>query len=214
MLQLLPHWPQFSVFLLASLVLAITPGPGVIYIVTRSLVQGRGHGLVSVAGIGLGNLGNALAASLGLAAIFAVSSLAFAAVKYVGAVYLIYLGVQMLRHADAERAPVVAASVPLTRVFRDGVMVALFNPKTTLFFAAFLPQFVTAEASPIFQSVILGVSFVLIAVITDSVYALAASALAPVLRGSGARRMGRRLGGGVFIGLGMITAFSGARGVK
>ncbi|MEF8749382.1 MAG: LysE family translocator [Candidatus Accumulibacter propinquus] len=97
MTSLFPPWPLFSAFVLASLVLAVTPGPGVFYIVTRSIVQGRRSGLVSVAGVALGNLGNALAASVGLAALFAVSSLAFTIVKYAGALYLVYLGVQMLR---------------------------------------------------------------------------------------------------------------------
>ncbi|MEF8716028.1 MAG: LysE family transporter, partial [Accumulibacter sp.] len=91
MTDLFPPWPILSAFLFASLVLAITPGPGVLYIVTRSLVQGRRSGLVSVAGVALGNLGNALAASVGLAALFAASSLAFAVVKYAGALYLFYL---------------------------------------------------------------------------------------------------------------------------
>ena len=97
MTDLFPPWPLCSAFLLASFVLAVIPGPGVLYIVTRSLVQGRQSGLVSVAGVALGNLGNALAASVGLAALFAVSSLAFSVVKYAGALYLVYLGAQMLR---------------------------------------------------------------------------------------------------------------------
>jgi len=95
MIDLFPPWPLFSAFLLASLVLAVTPGPGVLYIVTRTLVQGCRFGLASVAGIALGNLGNALAASVGLAALFAISTFAFSVVKYAGALYLIYLGVQM-----------------------------------------------------------------------------------------------------------------------
>jgi len=102
MTELLPSWPLFSAFLLASLVLAVTPGPGVFYVVTRSLVQGRRSGLVSVAGVALGNLGNALAASLGLAALFAVSAAAFMIVKYAGALYLVYLGVRMLHRAQDE----------------------------------------------------------------------------------------------------------------
>lgn len=214
MTELVPPWSVLSAFLVASFVLAVTPGPGVLYIVTRSLVQGRGHGLVSVAGIGLGNLGNAFAASVGLAAIFAVSSLAFLVVKYVGAVYLVYLGVQMLRSSGAEHAPALAAPAPLARVFRDGFMVALLNPKTTIFFAAFLPQFLGAKSSPVFQSMALGSFFVIIAAVTDSIYALGAAAVAPALRGSGTRRIGRRLGGSIFIGLGLFTALAGSRGAK
>jgi threonine/homoserine/homoserine lactone efflux protein len=97
MSDFLPAWPLLSAFLIASFILAITPGPGVFYIVTRSLLQGRRFGLASVAGVALGNFGNAVGASLGLAALFAVSSLAFLVVKYAGALYLVYLGVQALR---------------------------------------------------------------------------------------------------------------------
>ncbi len=214
MTDLFPPWPLFSAFLLASFVLAVTPGPGVLYIVTRSLVQGRRFGLVSVAGVALGNLGNALAASVGLAALFAVSSLAFAIVKYAGAVYLVYLGVQMLRSSPGEQSAAFPAAAPLQRIFRDGFVVALLNPKTTVFFAAFLPQFLSPGSPPMFQSVVLGFLFVAIAAATDSAYALAAGAAAPMLRGKAVRNVGRRLGGGVFISLGVFAALAGTRGVS
>lgn len=214
MTDLFPPWPLFSAFLLASLVLAVTPGPVVIYVVTRSLVQGRRSGLVSVAGVALGNLGNALAASVGLAALFAISSIAFSVVKYAGALYLVYLGVQMLGASPVENSMDIPATVSLKRVFRDGFIVALLNPKTTVFFAAFLPQFLTAGAPPMVQGMVLGSLFVAIATITDSTYALAAGAAAPALRGNVIRRIGRRLGGGVFIGLGVFTALAGSRGAK
>lgn len=208
MTDIFPPWPLFSAFLLASFVLAVTPGPGVLYIVTRSLVQGRLSGLASVSGVTFGNLGNALAASVGLAALFAVSSLAFSVVKYAGALYLIYLGVQMLRSSSVESSAAVPAAAPLKRIFRDGFVVALLNPKTTVFFAAFLPQFLSPDAPPMFQSMALGFLFVATAAVTDSAYALAAGAAAPALRGSAARRIGRRLGGGIFIGLGAVTALA------
>ncbi len=207
MTTLFPPWPLFSAFLLASLVLAVTPGPGVFYIVTRSLVQGRRSGLVSVAGVALGNLGNAIAASVGLAALFAVSAVAFAVVKYAGAVYLVYLGVQMLSTSKSDSpVPVHQVAAP-GHIFRDGLVVALLNPKTTVFFAAFLPQFLSTEISPVFQSMALGSLFVAIAAVTDSAYALAAGAVGPALvRGRRVRRVGRFLGGGVLIGLGVFTA--------
>lgn len=210
MIDLLPSWPLFSAFLLASLVLAVTPGPGVAYIVTHTLVQGRRHGLVSVAGVALGNLGNVLAASVGLAAVFALSSLAFSVVKYAGALYLVYLGMRMLRSSSPED-PAVPPTVPLDRVLRDGFLVALLNPKTTMFFAAFLPQFLSGDASTIHQSILLGALFVVIAAVTDSAYVLAAHAVAPSLRGSSVRRASRWLGGGVFIALGVFAALSGTR---
>ena len=214
MIDIFPPWSLFSAFLLASFVLAVTPGPGVLYIVTRSVVQGRRSGLLSVAGVALGNLGNALAASVGLAALFAVSSLAFSVVKYVGALYLVYLGVQMLRSSRVETSVVVPASAPLKRVFRDGFVVALLNPKTTVFFAAFLPQFLYNNAPPMFQSMALGALFVAIAAVTDSAYALAAGVAAQAFRTNVVRRIGRRVGGSVFIGLGVFTALVGSRGAK
>jgi threonine/homoserine/homoserine lactone efflux protein len=215
MTSLFPPWPLFSAFVLASLVLAVTPGPGVFYIVTRSIVQGRRAGLVSVAGVALGNFGNALAASVGLAALFAVSSLAFTIVKYAGAIYLVYLGVQMLRTPHAEPSAPAPAVAALGRIFRDGFVVALLNPKTTLFFAAFLPQFLSPAVSPVSQSMALGALFVAIAALTDSAYALAAGAVAPALaRVDGVRRVGRRLGGSAFIGLGVFTALAGSRDIK
>ena len=110
-MNVLPTWPLLSVFLAASFILAITPGPGVFYIVARSVAQGRRHGLASVAGVALGNLGNAVGASLGLAALFAVSSTAFTLVKYAGALYLVYLGIQVLR-APGAAAPLPAATAP------------------------------------------------------------------------------------------------------
>ncbi|MBU1235504.1 MAG: LysE family translocator [Gammaproteobacteria bacterium] len=214
MSDLIPPWPLFSAFLAASFVLAITPGPGVLYVVTRSLVQGRRYGLVSAAAVALGNFGNMLAASVGLAALFAVSSIAFTVVKYAGALYLIYLGIQMFRHSSEENPIVAPVAAPLGRIFRDGFIVALLNPKTTIFFAAFLPQFLGQNASPMFQSMALGSLFVAIAAATDSAYALAASAVVPALRDRGLRRFGQRLGGSVFIGLGVLAALAGSRGAK
>ena len=197
---------MFSAFLIASFLLAVTPGPGVLYIVTRSLTQGRRFGLASVAGVALGNLGNAIGASIGLAAVFAVSALAFTVVKYLGALYLVYLGVQAMRAPRAEGEVPAPAPVSLGRIFRDGFLVALLNPKTAIFFAAFLPQFMNADSPAIVQSLILGSTFVTIAAVTDTAYALAAGSLAPVLaRARGVRATGRYLTGGAFIGLGVYT---------
>lgn len=208
-MHVLPSGPLLSAFLVASLILAVTPGPAVFYIVTRSVAQGRRHGLASVAGVALGNLGNAIGASLGLAALFAVSSLAFTVVKYAGALYLVYLGVQALRTAPTSGEPRHVPPAPLRRVFRDGFVVALLNPKTTIFFAAFLPQFMSTETASLGQSVALGSIFVAIAAVTDSAYAVAAATIAPVLgRARRVRAMARYLSGGAFIGLGLFTALA------
>lgn len=215
MIATLPAWPLLSAFLVASFILAVTPGPGVFYIVTRSLLQGRRFGLASVAGVALGNLGNAFGASIGLAALFAASSVAFVIAKYAGALYLVYLGVQALRAPQAEMEAGAFKPARPWRIFRDGLIVALLNPKTAVFFAAFLPQFMTAEAVPVLQSITLGSLFVGIAAVTDTAYALAAGAVAPVLaRARGIRSLGRYLTGGVFIGLGVFTAFAGSRIAK
>ena len=202
----LPPWPIFSAFLLASIILAITPGPGVLYIVTRSLAQGKRAGLTSVAGVALGNFGNAVGASVGLAAVFAISSLAFALVKYLGAAYLIYLGVSTLMSPTTVK-PEIALPTKMSHAFRDGFIVALLNPKTAIFFAAFLPQFIGASESPIIQTLVLGAIFVAIAALTDSFYALAAGAVALALnRTQGIKDLGRIITGTVFVGLGLLTA--------
>jgi threonine/homoserine/homoserine lactone efflux protein len=215
MQAILPSWPLLSAFLAASFILAVTPGPGVFYIVTRSVMQGRRHGLASVLGVALGNLGNAVGASIGLAALFAISSLAFTVVKYAGALYLIYLGIQALRAPQVAPASANPAPASLARIFRDGFVVALLNPKTAIFFAAFLPQFMSADAAPIVQSIALGSLFVAIAAMTDTGYALAAGAVAPMLsRARGVRALGRYLTGGAFIGLGVFTALGGPRSGK
>lgn len=211
MAALWPSWPLLLAFIAASLVLALTPGPGVLYIVARSLAQGRAAGLASVAGVALGNFGNALGAALGLGLLFAVSATAFTVVKLAGAAYLVWLGLKMWRSSGqvelAERAPPPAQSA--ARIWREGLVVALLNPKTTLFFAAFLPQFVGAPEHAAAQSALLGGVFTLIAAGTDAGYALLASAIAPRLRqAAGARRWGQRAAGTAFIGLGLLAAFS------
>jgi threonine/homoserine/homoserine lactone efflux protein len=210
--DLLPTWPLLSAFLVASLILAVTPGPAVFYIVTRTVAQGRRSGLASVAGVALGNLGNAIGASVGLAVLFAVSSVAFTVVKYAGALYLIYLGVQAMRARRSNGDISVGAAGPLRQVFRDGFVVALLNPKTALFFTAFLPQFMRTDLEPIVQSILLGSLFVAIAAVTDTAYAVAAGAVAPALgRARGIRALGRYLTGGAFIGLAVFTVFAEKR---
>jgi threonine/homoserine/homoserine lactone efflux protein len=205
-----------AVFLLACLVLAVTPGPAVIYLVTRTLSQGRGAGLASIGGVALGNLGNAIAASCGLAVIFAVSARAFTLVKLLGACYLIYLGVKELRLAARGAAEVRPAGGVQTgarrRAFRDGFWVALLNPKTALFFAAFLPQFIDPRGSPLAESLTLASAFILVAICTDTLYVLAAGMLGPMLaKFDGRARVGRGVTGCSFIALGVFVAWSGNR---
>jgi len=215
MSSIFPAWPLLGAFLAASFVLAVTPGPGVIYIVTRSLAQGRRTGIASVVGVALGNFGNALAAAIGLGALLVVSSAAFLVVKYAGAAYLVYLGVRAFRGPKQENVSTPPQAEGSRRIFRDGFVVALLNPKTAVFFAAFLPQFMNTNASPVLQSVTLGSLFVMIAALTDTAYALGAGAVAPMLsRMRSANIYGRFLTGGAFIGLGLFTAFAGSRSAK
>ena len=213
MAPLLPFSSSFLAFLLVSLVLAIVPGPGVLYIVTRSMTPGRVSGLVSVVGVALGNLGNAVGAALGLAALFAASSFAFAVARYSGAANLIYLGIKTLRSSHA--VPVnleIPRSTSLFRVFRDGFTVALLNPKTALFFAAYLPQFLPISKAPMAQTLVFGAIFVLIAATTDSGYAVAAGSLKPwVAKGRALGAFGHKLAGGIYIGLGLFTALTSHR---
>jgi len=202
----------FAAFLIASVILAVTPGPGVLYIVTRTLDQGSRAGLASVAGIALGNLANAAAASVGLAAVLAASAGAFMVLKLAGAAYLIYLGVRTLRAAakvDTGTAQPVAAT--RGRLFRDGFMVALLNPKTALFFAALLPQFINPGGTALAESLTLSCVFVLIAVCTDTGYALSAAAVTAAFRRRSSRPFGRYVTGVTFIGLGVYAAVSGPK---
>jgi len=207
--------PSLVTFLVASLILAITPGPGVIFILTQTLGHGRKAGLASVGGIALGNLGNAAAASLGLAAVFAASSTAFFVVKIAGAAYLIFLGIKTLRTRSTLEPTARASRAAPGRLFRDGLLVALFNPKTALFFAALLPQFIDPHASPLWQSLLFGAVFVAIAACTDTMYVLTASAVASSLRRRSAwRPYGRYVSAASFIGLGIYAALASPRSAK
>lgn len=206
---MLPDLPLLLAFVAASLVLALTPGPAVVYIIARTVAQGRACGLSSVLGVALGNFANAVGAALGLAALFAVSSVAFTVVKWAGAAYLVYLGIRMWRTpaATQEAGTPQAGARPLARVFRDGFVVALLNPKTTLFFAAFLPQFLDAQGSPLAQTLSLGLVFCAIAGCTDVLYVAAAGIVGPKLsRATRHAAWGNRIAGTSFIGLGVLTA--------
>ena len=204
---------RFVLFLAASAALILTPGPAVLYIVTRSMSQGRRAGLVSMLGIGLGNTVHALAAGLGLAALLSSSPLAFAAVKYLGAAYLVFMGVRALAAPAAKGAAAEAPPLPPgARVFRDAVVVAVTNPKTALFFLAFLPQFADPRSPLAPQMLLLGFTFVALAMLSDSGYALLAGSLGAWLRGRpGTAASGRWVSAVVYVGLGLVAALAGTR---
>jgi len=216
MLDVLLHSPRIAAFLLASGVLALTPGPGVIYLLTQTLAHGRPLGLVSVVGIALGSLANAVLASLGLAVVMAASAAAFSLVKFAGAAYLVYLAIRTLSaRPDPPQAAAPVNEIPLRRVFRDGFLVALLNPKTALFFAALLPQFIVPGVPPLPQTVFLGAVFVAIAMCTDTLYVCTAAALAGRVRGSARwRGVSRYVSAATFLGLAAYAALAHPRPVK
>ena len=201
-----PHLSALEVFAAASIALLLVPGPAVLYIVTQSAEHGRRAGLVSVTGIHLGTTVHLVAATIGLSALIAASATAFTAVKLAGAVYLVHVGIRKL----LEREPPLASRVPsgtLRRLFWQGVVVNVLNPKTALFFLAFLPQFVERSRGAVWSQVlILGLLFMLLGFISDSLYALASGTIAGALR---RRRTFFRVGSGaVFIGLGAVAALA------
>ena len=208
---MIPDAPAIGVYVVAALALLIVPGPAVLYVVTRSIEHGRRAGLASVVGIHVGTLVHIAAATLGLSALVLSSAVAFTAVKIAGAVYLIGLGLWTLFSRQAEADIALGGERNLRRAFAQGVIVNVLNPKTALFFLAFLPQFVDPNAPhPAVQIAFLGFLFAILGMITDSVWAIAAGTAGGMLRRS--RRFARTqkyVSGTVYLGLGVATAFAG-----
>ena len=204
---------QLYLFMGAALALLLIPGPAVLYITARSANQGRVAGLISVLAIETANFLQAVAAALGLSAILLSSALAFDIVKYLGAAYLIYLGIRKLLASDDGLENEEVKRESLSQIYWQGFAVNILNPKTALFFFAFLPQFVDpAKGSVTAQTLLLGAIFVGMAIITDSMYALLASSLAERLTGNKRFQKGQRYFAGlVYIGLGITTALTGSR---
>ena len=203
---------RWALFVGAALALLLVPGPAVLYIVARSIQQGRRAGLVSVLGIHLGTLVHVAAATVGLSALVVSSAAAFTVVKLAGAAYLIGLGLWTLLSRKAETEVALGGERRLRRVFAQGVVVNVLNPKTALFFLAFLPQFVdTSRGHAALQILILGWTFAVLGMITDSIWAIAAGSAGDVLRRSRCFSLGQRyVSGSVFVGLGVVTALAGA----
>lgn len=204
----MPSSSTYAVFLATALVLLLVPGPAVLYVVARSVEMGRRGGLASVAGITTATFTHVALAAVGLSSLILASAVAFDAVKYVGAAYLVLLGVRRLRRRGVE--PIGEDREPRThrRAYVQGVVVNLTNPKTIVFVFAFIPQFVDPHAPHAWlQVLVLGVTFALLGSLSDSVYALAAGTVADRLRGSaGIASVQRWLGGGVLVGLGIAAA--------
>src|SRR5262245_37486235 len=190
----------------------MTPGPAVIYIVTRSIEQGRRAGLVSVLGIVVGTLFHVAAAALGVSALLMSSALAFNALRYLGAVYLIYLGFRTLATGDRPLDAPAIDRTGLGEIFSQGVVVNLLNPHTALFFFAFLPQFVDPRRGPVaIQLGILGLLFIAMAAATDSGWAVTAGTAGDwIKRNPRFSRAQRYVTGSALIGLGAVAAISGS----
>ena len=200
-------------FIAAALIVLVTPGPGVLYVVARSLSQGQRAGLVSVLGLSSGALVHVAAATVGLSAILLTSATAFGIVKALGAGYLIYLGIRtLLAHRTAAGVDI-AAPRSRYRLFIDGVAVSVLNPKLAVFFLAFLPQFVEPGRGSVSQQVLfLGLLYVALALMTDSAYALLAGRFRRWLGGKATQGpLLQYASGGVYLGLGLSTAFAERR---
>jgi threonine/homoserine/homoserine lactone efflux protein len=201
---------HLGLFVGASIALLLTPGPAVLYIVTRSVEQGRAAGLVSVAGICTGTLVHVIAATLGLSALLVSSAFAFAVVRYAGAAYLIVLGIQTLLKRSPSLTDITVVRDDLRRVFAQGVVVNILNPHTAVFFFAFLPQFVNRSIghAPA-QMLTLGLLFVGLSATTDSGWAIAAGAAGDWMKRHARFTAAQRyVTGSTLIGLGAAAAFT------
>ncbi|MFT5195189.1 MAG: threonine/homoserine/homoserine lactone efflux protein [Candidatus Promineifilaceae bacterium] len=201
------------IFITAAVSLLIIPGPAVTFIIARTVEHGRMAGFISELGILTASLIHTLLAAFGLSALLLQSAVAFSVVKYAGAAYLIFMGIQSLRSTPVAIDPQNIEPASLPTIYRQGFVVNLFNPKGILFFFAFLPQFVAPErGNPTFQIVVLGLIFVGLALISDSTYMFLAGAVRNALSGNlKVARFQKNFAGVIYIVLGLSTAFTGSR---
>ena len=206
----MPELTTLLAFVGTALLLMLIPGPAVIYVITRSIQQGRKAGLVSVLGVGLGDAVNAVITALGLGALLASSSLVFSIIKYIGAAYLVYLGLRTIFGHSELNPSVETSTKKLSRIFRDAFVVEVLNPKTALFFVAFLPQFVNPKADDLsLQILFLGILFSLLGMVICSGYSLIAGSLGSFLkRSQRALNVTKYITGSIYICLGIVTALS------
>jgi threonine/homoserine/homoserine lactone efflux protein len=202
----MPSAHAFAVFMPAAIVLLAIPGPAVLYIIATSVEGGRRHGLLSVAGVHIGSLVHVVAACAGLSALIVSSAIAFSTVKYVGAAYLVYVGIRKWLEKDDPVEVVARSPRSGLRVFTQGIVVNVLNPKTALFFLAFLPQFIDRDRTVWTQIAVLGLVWVALGLLSDGAYALAGGTIGGFIRRR--RRAVRYASGGIFIGLGAVAASS------
>ncbi|MGH9941620.1 MAG: LysE family translocator [Pyrinomonadaceae bacterium] len=207
----MPDWSTLMLFATAAAILVFTPGPNTLYIIARSVQQGRTAGIVSSLGVEVGTLIHVAAAALGISALLVSSALAFNLVKYAGAAYLIYLGIKTLLTREKAAASEAIEAKSLRRTFSQAVLVNVLNPKSALFFFAFLPQFIDAErGAAVTQILLFGAIVVALGFTSGSLYSLLAGSIGNVLRGNlKFLRAQRYFAGGVYIGLGAATALTG-----
>src|SRR5712692_411981 len=206
---------RFALFFAAALLLAVTPGPGIFYVLARTLAGGRREGFQSSIGTFFGGLFHVFAAALGISAILAASAVAFHTVKYAGAAYLIFLGIKMIRSRNVplQDNTAVEGSTPSRGAFRQGTLTEALNPKTALFFLSFIPQFIAPERGHIFfQFLLLGSISVILNTTADLVVVLLAAPLERKLKNSARFRRNQRVASGVgMIGLGAYVALADSR---
>lgn len=207
----MPTLSTLAVFAVSAAALILIPGPAVLYIIARSIHQGRRAGLLSALGVEVGSLVHIVGATLGLSAILVSSSVAFSFVKFAGAAYLIYLGVRTLLTREEPVSTVTVAPVNLRRVFGQGVVVNVLNPKVALFFFAFFPQFIDPDRGSVaLQTLVLGAVFCVVGTVLDCTWALLAGSAGGWLKGNVYfLRRQRFVTGAIYLGLGVTTAFSG-----
>jgi len=206
----IPAPATLALFAIATFFLTVSPGPGVLYVVARSVSQGRSAGFASMVGIEAGEVVWIAAAATGVAALLATSEEALGVLRYVGAAYLIYLGVQRWREVEQPATPK-RASLPA--IFGQGVVTQLVNPKVAIFFIAFLPQFLDSSRAVAPQVAVLGLVYVAIAIAVDTCYVLTASAVAKrlMMRSAVAQRRTGRIAAATYVALGVAAVASGAR---
>jgi threonine/homoserine/homoserine lactone efflux protein len=211
-----PDAAHLLAFAVAAATIAVIPGPGVLYVLARSLGGGREEGLRSTAGTGLGGLVHVAAAAAGLSAIIATSATAFSAVKYLGAAYLIWLGARALLSRGGEAPPVEAPAPRASNALRQGVLTEVLNPKTALFFLTFLPQFCQPENGPVaVQVLVLGAASVALNTFVDVAVAFAAGGISRRLRQRPALWRRQQVAtGSILVGLGAYAALAGHRASK
>lgn len=207
----MPDWSTLILFAAAASILVFTPGPNTLYIIARSVQQGRTAGIISSLGVETGTLIHITAAALGISALLVSSALAFNVVKYVGAAYLIYLGIKTLLTREKPATAEAVEEKSLRRTFAQAVLVNVLNPKSAIFFFAFLPQFIDAKrGAAATQILCFGAIVVVLGFTSGSLYSLLAGSIGNVLRGNlKFLRAQRYFAGSVYIGLGAATALTG-----